>query len=139
MRVGEKHTFQEYWDDVRFERKRPNFKSSRAHAYGDNIYHKDEQGRWLQERSHHSLSDGSLNELNLARDTSSDSVLVGEDFVYFGRRAPEIPRSLRNFDGDDLYPDCRSHRCHFDDGFVRAVDRWFRGLPRGIHGRPAKW
>jgi hypothetical protein len=140
QRVSGKSSFQDYWDDPRFAKKRPNFKGSRQKAYGDNIYHREPGGPWLQERSHHSFPDGTVNVSNLARDTGSDNVLWSEDFVYFGRLAPLIPDNLRSFAGDDLYPSGRSHRVGFSSDFVAAVDAWFTGLPeRGRVGRPAAW
>lgn len=140
MRVQGKNTFQEYWDDPRFIQKRPYFGGSRKRAYGDNIYHHDEDGAWMQERSHHSFADGALNQSNLNTDTGSDSVLWSYDFVYFGRAAPEIPAHLRSFAGDDLYPNGRSHRVKFPIGMPEAIENWFESLiDRGNKGRPAAW
>lgn len=140
LRVSGKCGFQDYWDDPRFAMKQPFFGGSQGRAYGDNIYHHDENGRWLQERSHHSFPDGSVNEANLLRDTGSDNVLWSEDFAYFGRLAPLIPDHLRSFDGDDLYPTGRSHRVAFSTAFVAEIETWFQLLPaRGYLGRPAAW
>jgi hypothetical protein len=140
MRVEGKCTFQEYWDDPRFARKRPFFGGNRKRAYGDNIYHHDGNGAWIQERSHHSFADGRLNQSNLDTDTGSDSVLWGCDFIYYGRDAPVIPPHLRSFAGDDLYPNGRSHRVNFPDGMPEAVEQWFEGIAnRGNQGRPIAW
>jgi putative DNA base modification enzyme with NMAD domain len=140
QRVSGKCTFQEYWDNPRFTMKRPFFKGSRRRAYGDNIYHHDTAGRWIQEKAHHSFSDGVVNEENLAQDTDSDNVLWSDDFAYFGRIAPPIPEHLRNLDGDDLYPACRDYRANFPAAFVVAIDTWFRALSqRGYLGRPTSW
>lgn len=140
MRISGKCTFQEYWDNPRFEIKRPFFKGSKSRAYGDNIYHHDINGHWIQEKSHHSFEDGSVNGKNLLTDTGADSVLWGEDFVYFGLSAIPIPDHLRAFDGEDLYPSWRSHRSIFSDKFVAAVDAWYSAFhPRGCLGRPAAW
>lgn len=140
MRISGKCRFQDYWDDPRFAMKKPFFRGSESRAYGDNIYHHDELGRWIQERSHHSFADGSVNEANLLRDVGSDNVLWSEDFAYFGRAAPPIPDHLRAFDGDDLYPNGRSHRVVFSAAFAAAIEAWFRLLSsRGCLGRPAAW
>ena len=40
MRVAETMSFNEYWNDSRFLKKRPDMHSSKMKAYGDNIYHK---------------------------------------------------------------------------------------------------
>lgn len=140
FRVSKKISFQEYWDDARYTAKRPNFSSGKSHAYGDNIYHRDTAGNWVQEKSHHSFSDGGLNQDNLERDTTtSDMVLIGQDFVYFGRNAREIPANLRSFSGDDLYPNVRDFRSNFSPSFVTEIDKWFRDLPRGVLGLPINW
>jgi Nucleotide modification associated domain 2 len=140
LRVSGKCSFQEFWGNPRFAIKRPFFNGSLCRAYGDNIYHQDAEGRWIQEKSHHSFADGTVNEGNLLTDTGSDNILWSDDFAYFGRAAPPIPRHLRAFDGDDLYPTGRSYRVHFSAGLVAAVDAWFRALPvRGRLGRPVAW
>lgn len=140
LRITETLTFQQYWDDPRYAMKRPNFHASPSHAYGDNIYHRNALGRWIQERSHHSFSDGSLNEDNLNRDTAtSERVLLSNDFVYFGRESISIPGRLRSFANDDLYPNVRDYRVGFTPSFISAIERWFNKLPRGNLGRPIDW
>jgi len=140
LRVSGKCSFQEYWDTERFAAKRPAFKANLSRAYGDNIYHHDAEGRWVQERSHHSFADGTVNEDNLSTDTSSDNVLWGEEFSYFGRDPPPIPDHLRAFEGQDLYPSTRDYRVFRSDSFFAAVDAWFRTeLKQGCLGRPAAW
>ncbi len=140
MRVSETLTFQQYWDDPRFAIKRPNFHASLAHAYGDNIYHRNARGRWIQEKSHHSLPNGKLNRANLDRDTTtSDMVLLSHEFVYFGRDSIPIPKRLRSFAIDDLYPNTRDYRANFAPAFIAAINRWFDQLPRGNLGRPIDW
>lgn len=140
LRVSSRMSFQEYWNDDRYAVKRPNFRSGKSHAYGDNIYHRDATGNWIQERSHHTFPDGSLNQANLERDTTtSEMVLLGGEFVYFGRNAQDIPDHLRSFSGDDLYPNVRDFRSRFSRAFVTAIDAWFRDLPRGVCGLPINW
>lgn len=96
MKVAEKMTFNEYWDDSRFQCKKPVIiGGSMKTAYGDNIYYKDTiTNLWSQANSHHSLANGEINEDNLRRDTSVDSVLVGIEFFYFGSHFLEIPKHL---------------------------------------------
>lgn len=84
MKVTETMPFDEYWRDARFECKRPNLAGSKKQAFGDNIYSRDSQGRWMQANSHHSRADGSPNRNNIQRDTGVDRVLVSDDYVYFG-------------------------------------------------------
>lgn len=139
MRVAEKLTFEEYWEDARFERKRAVYTVGKARAFGDNIYHRGANGQWVQEDSHHSLKGGGWNALNAARDLKANAVLIGTDFVYWGNGAPKIPARLRNFEGDDLYPNVRNFRNSYSDSFKLATSEWFENCPKGRLGRPISW
>lgn len=90
MKVTEKMSFDDYWDDHRFSIKKPARNGSRVQVLGDNIYHKDRNGEWIQEDSHHSNPDGSFNMTNLYRDTKANQVLISDHFYYFGDKAIEI-------------------------------------------------
>ena len=91
MKVTEKLTFQDYWEDDRFSLKKPCRNGSNVMMLGDNIYHKNGDGNWIQEDSHHSNADGSENLFNLDRDTGdSDQVLVSNFFFYFGGQAVTV-------------------------------------------------
>lgn len=77
---------------------------------GDNIYHHDlVTNEWEQANSHHSNADGTPNEYNLAKDTRVSKVLLSDYFFYFGRLAPEIPKTLLENIG---YKNGRSHRVY---------------------------
>lgn len=138
-RVSGKCSFQQYWDDPRFEPKKPYFGGSASRGYGDNIYHRAADGEWLQERSHHSLENGGINAANLIRDTSADHVLWSTEFVYYGHAAIPIPAILRNVAGDDLYPATRDYRNSFPAAMIDAVENWFATLPRNRQGWPGAW
>ena len=92
MRITEMMTFNEYWEDGRFQRKKPNLRGSKKQAFGDNIYFKDEAGQWHQQNSHHSRFDGSSNPHNICQDTKADRVLLSKDYSYWGGAGPEIPQ-----------------------------------------------
>ncbi|MEX0661200.1 MAG: hypothetical protein WEA58_10175 [Balneolaceae bacterium] len=92
MNVSERLTFQEYWDDPRFEYKKPIMNGSLVQMYGDNIYYRDSNTKnWNQENSHHSLPNGTVNGHNLERDIRGKFVLVSKNFYFFGKSAIEIP------------------------------------------------
>ena len=95
MKVTEKMSFTEYWNDPRFEVKKPVMNSALKRSFGDNIYHYDT--KWYQEDSRHSRENGETNNFHLSRDTSSDNVLISDYFFYFGDEAIEIPICLRNY------------------------------------------
>jgi hypothetical protein len=122
MRVSEALDFQAYWDDPRFRRKRPNLRGSLKQLYGDNIYHKDSSGRWVQEDSHHSRDDGSPNQTNMDHDLRVDRVLIGESFAYWGASAPALPASLRGAAG--ICKPGRGHRYSFERPVRVAFFEW---------------
>ena len=95
MQVSEIILMEDYWSDPRFEYKKPIINGPLATMYGDNFYHKDSSGNWIQEDSAHSLYDGKTNEEHLKTDTSGKNVLVAELFYYFGDKAPLIPKQLQ--------------------------------------------
>jgi hypothetical protein len=138
MRVSEMLTFDQYWTDDRFRRKRPVFTAGAARSYGDNIYHHN-GSEWVQENSHHSLPTGEWNAANADRDLSVNVVLVGKEFAYWGREAPLVPAYLRNHGGEDLFADVRNYRRNYSDEFKELVNGWFNDLPKGRFGRPASW
>lgn len=90
MKVDESMSFDEYWKDDRFIEKKPVFNKGAMFMYGDNIYH-HENGKWVQELSHHSKEDGGYNYNNLSIDTRIDRVLISREYYYFGNNAIDIP------------------------------------------------
>lgn len=71
MRVEKCLSFNEYWSDPEYIRKRPIRNGSRKTMVGDNIYHRiPADGVWQQADSHHSLPDGKPNISNIRTDTS---------------------------------------------------------------------
>ena len=95
MRVTEHLGFNEYWNSDRFISKRPVRHGSRRTMMGDNIYHTDPKtGKWLQENSVHSQPNGEQDPENTKHDTSTDRILLSEEFYYFGENAPLVPAKL---------------------------------------------
>ena len=139
MLISETLTFQEYWESPRFRQKRPNLRGSKKQAFGDNIYSKDTRGEWHQEDSHHSYRDGSANPHNIRNDTQADSVLLSNDYAYWGDSGPRLPQNFRNYDGFDICAK-RGHKCRFPGDMVRDFVAWFRTLDaKGYLGTPADW
>ena len=67
--------------------------------FGDNVYHHDTANDgWIQERSFHSDENSLHGEGNLRRDTgSTDRVLIGRDFAYWGAEGPRPPEQFKEF------------------------------------------
>ena len=139
MRVSETLTFNEYWNDERFLRKRPNLQGSLKQAFGDNIYFQAENGRWHQQNSHHSYANGTPNVHNICNDTQTDRVLIGGDYAYWGGHGPGIDEAFRDFGGYDICAG-RNHKSKFPENLVREVDAWLHAIgERGFLGEPLDW
>jgi hypothetical protein len=142
MRVTGTLTFNQYWNDPRFQSKKPNLQGSKKQAFGDNIYRKDEgTNQWHQANSHHSLTDGSPNPSNVTADTATDRVLVSDDFVYWGGSGPELPPRFLNYGPQHVsLRVVRNHKNAFPFGFVEEFIAWIRSLnQKGYMGDPLDW
>jgi hypothetical protein len=138
MKVDEAVTFNEYWDDPSFQQKKPNLSGSKKQAFGDNIYFK-QSGKWHQLDSHHSFADGTPNPANIENDTQADRVLIGSDYIYWGRSGPKIPARFRNFQGYDICAG-RNHKSNFPTPMVEQFIAWLRGSDwKGYIGEPLDW
>ena len=140
MRVDEALTFNEYWEDDRFQVKKPLPNGSLKQLYGDNIYHQGTDGAWVQSFSHHSLPNGDPNLENLVSDTHVDRVLISEDFVYFGKDAPRISDRFRRLsDGRDICCDRQGHK-RFDERVACDFVDWARqSFDWGVIGEPLEF
>ena len=96
LRVDEITTYDEYWDDPRFQAKKPVVNGSHLKFHGDNIYHHNEEGALIQEPSFHSLPDGRPNPKNIKTDTSRTArVIISRTFAYYGKEAISLPPGIR--------------------------------------------
>jgi hypothetical protein len=139
MRVTEALVYDDYWKDARFQAKQPNLRGSKKQAFGDNIYHRDSKGRWMQVDSHHSLSDGTPNDRNVANDTQTDRMLVSSNFSYWGVSCPAIPKKFRDFEGFDICAK-RGHKNVFPEKMISEFIAWLSSLDQeGYCGDPLDW
>lgn len=139
MCITETMTFNEYWQNERYQRKKPNLRGSMKQAFGDNIYFRDDFGQWQQQDSHHSYPGGVPNWHNIRHDTQTNRVLLSKDYAYWGGSGPEIPTRFRNYKGYDVCAK-RNHKCRFPEGLAKDFVTWFRSL--GITGywdEPLDW
>jgi hypothetical protein len=140
MKVGETATYDTYWTDQRFLRKRPVLNGSLKVMYGDNIYHRTRAG-WSQSDSHHSLESGRPNSSNIARDTSVDRLLIATKFVYFGDEAPQIPKRFRPFraTGEEICCPGQGHRV-LSHQLAVAFEQWLEEVGKwGVQGLPLEF
>lgn len=133
MLVQEKLTFREYWQDSRFAAKKPNMRSvTRLDHVGDNIYEPTGASGYRQLPSFHSsrfAEDPAMKK----RDLSGHSVLVSNDYFYFGRAPIPLPASFA-----DLRV-TRGYKSRFPPTMVSEVDAWLRTLKPCTTSRPTIW
>ena len=136
MRVDEILTFDEYWSDTRFRRKKPILAGTTYLRYGDNIYHRDGEEVFHQEDSFHSLEGGNLSAGDLRRDTgTTEKVLIGREFAYWGRSGVKLPNQLKCF-----VISGPGHKSNFSEEETERFMGWLAGHPgRGYLGEPAHW
>ena len=88
MQVAEVLPLEQYYDDERFQAKRPVFRGSQTQRCGDNMYQKVND-EWKQIRSpYHSYQ-------HKAKDLRGRNALISEKFYYFGIKAVKIPIEFR--------------------------------------------
>ena len=90
MKVTEKMTYNEYWNSKRFSEKKYSNKNSKRKC-GDNIYHKNSKGDWLQEQNQFHIDE----EIK-KHDTQTNAVLVSNSFFYFGDKHIELSNDFKN-------------------------------------------
>jgi hypothetical protein len=141
MRVEMAFSYDQYWNDPRFQYKKPSRFGSLKQAFGDNIYHRARNGKWLQADSHHSCDDGSPNRGNIDNDTKADRVLIATRFAYWGSEAPKVPSRFLDFRGTGTtIAIVRGHKSDFPTEFIKAFVTWFEGLDQqGYLGPPFRW
>jgi hypothetical protein len=139
MRVDEITTYDGYWNDPRFLRKRPYLHGSKMQAFGDNIYHKHPRtGRWVQADSYHSLPGGHPNPLNVNHDTKSGRVLIATQFTYWGGEGPSIPARFTRGSNASLFRG-RAYRI-IPERIATPLIQWIRELNQsGCIGQPLDW
>lgn len=136
MQVEEIISFNQYWSDPRFQYKKPVINGSLVQLYGDNLYHKDSNGKWIQKNSAHSLISGGVNREHLTRDTKSEKVLISQTFYYFGDGNIAIPEKFSNVccKGRDFKSTAISQELEHE--FISWLTANF-GI--GIYGDPINW
>ncbi len=137
MKVEEKITFNEYWNDPRFQYKKPIVNGSLVQMYGDNFYHQDENNDWIQENSAHSLKDGTPNKTHLTRDTGGEFVLISKNFYYFGEEAITIPAEFAPVICTNARNMAFAQPQEVVDEFIQWLsNNYEKGI---IHGDPISW
>ena len=134
MRVTDKLTYDDYFQSSQYQCKKPILHGSLKQTYGDNIYHRDSHGEWIQSDSHHSNPDGTVNLHNRKRDTKSKYVLISKDFYFFGENAikPAAPLNNALFQGRNFK--------YIDESEGSKLVKYLRdNFELGYHGNPIQF
>lgn len=137
MKVTQKLSFEEYSLNKGYQFKKPVANGSLVQIHGDNIYSKDNTGKWIQANSQHSNPDGSVNFEHLETDISGKYVLISDCFFYFGNKHFKIPNQFKSV--CCRYRDYTIHKAETEPICERFVEWIFNTYPRGINGNPINW
>ncbi|WGL15199.1 hypothetical protein PVT68_10475 [Microbulbifer bruguierae] len=142
MRVGEKLAIADYFHDPRFADKIPQLgRRGAEYKAGDNIYRPLGPGAVLPEQfeqlenPNHWAGNGP-SQFDLLRDLSGRSVLIADEFYYFGRNAIALP-----FDVRPAVPRGQSGAGKLSSEALaqRCVDYIRKHYKPGRHGVPHQW
>jgi hypothetical protein len=133
MQLEEKLTFDGYWEDKRFQYKKPIINGSLVQMYGDNFYHKNSKTQeWIQEVSAHSTVQ---KEKHLIKDTSSEIVLISQKFYYLGDQSLLIPQEFNEI--------CKKRQGMKYKGLnevgAKVINWLSKNSKNGISGDPLNW
>lgn len=128
MQLSEVLSFECYYADERFKKKKPVVKGSWRERCGDNMYFGNSHGVWKQHRTiyHHE-------QYLIEKDLRHPFVFVAEHFYYFGDKAIEIPAEYR-----ELIRNKQGCKWRHDERVVEGFLFWLQvTFSPGIHGNPA--
>jgi|SRR5215213_1222768 len=128
MRISEVLEFDDYFNDPRFEAKKPRKNGTWQQRCGDNIYYIGDSGFYEQ-----AFTYCHTDPHYLEKDTRHPRVFISDHFFYFGESAPQIPAEfaelIRERQGCQYAPSPDVARA-----FVHWLERSFKpgvnGLPR---------
>lgn len=127
-------TFQAYFNDPRFNEKRPDFKKLGAiYRRGDNIYQPLANCQYRQLNSRHSHKDGTENLDTKRHDLNGRFVLISDVFHYFGQKSIPLPPDFSQMIVG------RAHKCRFPRDFVKKFEKFISTMDGGILGYPHNW
>ena len=133
MEVQEVLSFKEYFKDPRFKKKKPNSKKGDIISErGDNIYKPLTNGLFKQLESMHSYG-VEENKDSKGHDLKGKNVLISKNFVYFGKKAIELPPRF-----NDLKVG-RGHRNRFTDELVKDFVKFASKYKTGRRASPTRW
>jgi hypothetical protein len=137
MRVDVELTFDQYWNDPRFTRKRPQIPGPKMSMVGDRTYrHEGEGADWSFDTSMHYIASAvQTNGGHVVRDTKVDRVLLSQHYTYWGKSGPAVPDHLLS-----LFPALRGQKCNHDAALLAQLHALIGvNKPMRLAGDPADW
>lgn len=126
MEVDEILGLDQYYQDPRFESKKPNMRGSWKERAGDNFYSLRPDGEWIQHRNRFHLS-----ERLKRQDTKYARVFIGRRFWYLGRSATKPPSRFGKLAGG------RGTRVNHHPELVEDFCSWVaESFTTGVHDLP---
>jgi len=127
MTVDEKLSFEEFFNDPRFEVKKP----VGENKFGDNFF---------ESSSSMSPAFNSAAHYNKPEKIEADLkslVVVGHNFWYFGADAPELPEGLKDTKLSVFGMNGRrGHRVTTDEKTINSFCEWLYKFKQGVHSHP---
>lgn len=118
--------FDDYYNDPRFEGKKPRFDLTWREACGDNIYHRTRNDVWAQDENLFHPPQ------YVAKDTKHPRVFISKRFYYFGSNARIIPKQF-----SELIRDRQGCKCKYPERLVGAFVEWLQtNFSPGVWGEP---
>lgn len=127
MQVSKRLSFEVYYADERFAKKKPNVKGSWREKCGDNMYYKDQHDRWVQHRTIYHRDTKAIKQ-----DLKNPFVFVAEKFYYFGDKAVTFPVKFQ-----DLVWKRQGCKSNHDPKIVEKFLNWLTtNYTSGVLGNP---
>ena len=140
MKVTEILKTADYWNDPRFQCKKPEMHHNWVAASGDNIYEPVGPSQWRQLNSYHSNPDGTPHDQHKSIDTEIERVLVSDDYIYYGGEGPKLPKRFLPGGCMKLCHTGRHYKRVQDENVIGGFLEWLSSLNhRGYEGKPWDW
>jgi hypothetical protein len=131
MEISEVLNYDDYFNDSRFQIKKPNLEGSSEFKCGDNIYFRDNKGNWKQIPTlFHS------DNFAFSQDTRYSVVFIGNVFSYFGQNAYCEGNSLPKKLSQVLIKGQGIKYTRDSDPLLKDFILWLKSMDLGRHGNP---
>lgn len=135
MQVTEIMDLNSYWNDKRFQYKKPQMNGTLSSMFGDNCYYLNDGGDWAQVDCAHRNLNGKYNQDLFRKDIEGRNVIISNRYYYFGDCAPEIP--------DEIIAVCHSTQgqkiVRPEELSINFLNWLHANFQEGVNGLPINW